>query len=628
MRKDGEDAVADAAPAQGAIAAAAADGFAIIRAALATLPTTPGIYRMLDARGEPLYVGKARNLRKRVGSYTQPTRLDERIFRMVRLTASLEITTTDSEIEALLLESNLIKKLKPRFNVVLRDDKSLPYILIAGDHPFAQIAKHRGARDRPGEYLGPFASAGAVNQTLAALARAFPLRSCGDSEFAARTRPCLQFQIKRCTAPCVGRIDVADYEAIVRQARDFLAGRRRELQADLSARMEKASAAMDYEQAAFYRDRLRAFAQITAKQAINVAGLGEADVIAAHAEGGLVCVQVFFFRAGQNLGNRAYFPAHARDVALDEVVAAFIGQFYAERPAPPLILVSHRVGRADLIAAALGQKAGRKVAIRWPQRGSKRAMLDNAQANAREGVARRLAESSSQQELLRAVAKTFDLSAPPERIEVYDNSHIQGSAPTGGMIVAGPDGFRKSAYRRFHLGDRTGDDYAMLREMLTRRFARLLKEGGEWPDLLLIDGGRGHLGVAVDVLRELDAGKVPVVAIAKGPDRNAGLEHFYLPGRAPISLEPRHPVLYFLQRLRDEAHRFAIGGHRARRSRAVSRSILDGIPGVGAARKKALLLRFGSARGVASAGLADLESVDGVSRAMAKRVHDYFRGGG
>jgi excinuclease ABC subunit C len=609
-------------------AAAAGDGFSVIRAALATLPTAPGVYRMLDARGEPLYVGKARNLRKRVSNYAQPTRLDERLFRMVRLTASLEITTTASEVEALLLESNLIKKLKPRYNVVLRDDKSLPYILVARDHQFPQITKHRGARNRPGEYLGPFSSAGAVNQTLAALARAFPLRSCGDSEFAARTRPCLQYQIKRCTAPCVGRINAEDYGAIVSQARDFLAGRRRELQADLSGRMEKASAAKDYEQAAFYRDRLRAFAQITAKQAINVAGLGEADVIAAHAEGGLVCVQVFFFRAGQNLGNRAYFPAHARDVALDEVVAAFIGQFYAERPAPPLILVSHRVGHADLIAAALGQTAGRKVAIRWPQRGSKRAMLDNALANAREGLARRLAETSSQQELLRGVATTFGLPAPPERVEVYDNSHIQGSNPMGAMIVAGPDGFRKSAYRRFNLGNLVGDDYAMLREMLTRRFARLLKDGGEWPDLLLIDGGRGHLGVAVDVLRELDAGKVPVVAIAKGPDRDAGREHFYVPGKPPISLEPRHPVLYFLQRLRDEAHRFAIGGHRARRTRAVSKSMLDGIPGIGAARKKALLLRFGSARGVAAAGLADLESVVGVSRAVAKKVYDYFRGGG
>jgi excinuclease ABC subunit C len=609
-------------------------GVEVIRRELPRLPASPGVYRMLDAKGDALYVGKARNLRRRVASYARASGLPERLLRMVQATAALEIVTTHTEVEALLLEANLIKNLKPRFNIILRDDKSFPYILVTGDHDFPQIAKHRGARNRKGEYFGPFASGSAVNHTLATLARAFPLRKCSDADFASRTRPCLQYQIKRCSAPCVGRVSRADYAAVVTEARDFLAGRSHDLVDRLSTRMQAASAALDFELAATYRDRIRALAQITAHQDINIRGLGEADVIAAHAEAGQVCVQVFFYRAGRNYGNRAYFPAHARDVDPAEVLAAFIGQFYAERPAPALVLVSSAIGQAALIGEALSIGAGRKVTVSCPRRGAKRALVAHALANAREALSRRLAESATQRQLLEGVAELFGLDAAPQRIEVYDNSHIQGSAPVGSMVVAGPEGFVKNAYRKFNIREAPpGDDFAMLREVLTRRFARLAKAeadggGADWPDLVLIDGGRGQLNVALEVLRELGIDDVAIVAIAKGADRDAGREQFHLPGRPALLLEPRHPVLYFLQRLRDEAHRFAIGSHRARRGKAMARSALDEIAGIGAARKKALLLRFGSARAVATAGLSDLETVDGISRTVARRIYDHFHGGG
>ena len=616
----------------------AAVGSDLIRAQLRTLPNRPGVYRMLDAAGKLLYVGKAKNLKKRVASYAKPTGLSMRIYRMVQETATLEIITTHTEVEALLLEANLIKRLKPRFNVVLRDDKSFPYIVITGDHAWPQIAKHRGARNRPGEYFGPFASAGTVNRTLSALQRAFPLRSCGDAEFAMRTRPCLQFQIKRCTAPCVQRIDPESYAAIVGEARDFFSGKSQEIQHQLIAKMQAASAAMDFETAVVFRDRIRSLAQIQAHQDINVETVGEADVIAAAAEAGQTCVQVFFFRAGQNFGNRAYFPAHARDVEPAEVLTAFIGQFYDNRPAPRQILLSHEIEGTELLGEALSVGAGRKVEVLCPQRGPKRALVEHALTNAREALSRRLGENASQRKLLEGVAEIFGLESTPERIEVYDNSHIQGAQPIGSMIVAGAEGFMKGAYRKFNIRDSAiapGDDYAMLREVLTRRFARLLKQAdgeedrvaGQWPDLVLIDGGKGQLGVAEEVFAELGITDVALAAIAKGPDRNAGREHFFQPGRNSFSLEPRHPVLYFLQRLRDEAHRYAIGTHRARRAKAIVRSALDEIPGIGAKRKQALLHHFGSARGVSEAGLADLENVAGISKTVAQTVYDHFHGG-
>ncbi len=612
------------------------DGIEVIRAELRTMPNLPGVYRMMAADGSLLYVGKAKNLRKRVANYTNANGLSPRIRRMVTDTCSMEIVTTHTEVEALLLEANLIKRLKPRFNVVLRDDKSFPYILITGDHPWPQITKHRGARDRKGEYFGPFASAGAVNQTLAALQRAFPLRSCSDAEFASRTRPCLQFQIKRCTAPCVQRITQPAYDAIVTEARDFLSGRSQQIQKRLSAKMELASAKLDFETAALFRDRLRAMAHIHSHQDINVLGVGEADVIALHQEAGQSCIQVFFFRAGQNLGNRAYFPAHAREVTPGEILAAFVGQFYDTRPAPSQVLLSSPVENADLLGRALSIGAGRKVVVTHPERGHKKALIDHAMYNAREALGRRMAERSVQSRLLEGVAEVFDLEKPPERIEIYDNSHTQGQAPIGSMVVAGPEGFIKNAYRKFNIRDSSiapGDDYAMMREVLLRRFGRLVKAGndpagdrvaGQWPDLVLIDGGKGQLSIAEAVLHELGIDRVALAGIAKGPDRNAGREQFFLPGRSPFMLEPRHPVLYFLQRLRDEAHRFAIGTHRARRAKATSQSRLDEIAGIGARRKQALLHHFGSARGVAAAGLADLETVQGISHTVAKAIYDHF----
>jgi excinuclease ABC subunit C len=616
---------------------ALANGAALLAAQLATLPAGPGVYRMLNAKGDALYVGKARSLRKRVATYTQIDRLPNRLKRMVAETAALEIVTTQSEVEALLLESNLIKRLTPRYNVSLRDDKSFPYIFITGDHAAPQIMKHRGARNRPGDYYGPFASAGAVNATITALQRAFLLRSCSDNVYASRTRPCLQYQIKRCSGPCVGRIGSADYAGLVAQARDFLAGKSREVQDRLAAEMQAKSEALEFEAAARLRDRIRALAHIQSHQAINVAGLQEADVIAAHQAGGHTCVQVFFFRSGSNYGNRAYFPSHDKDLPLDQVLAAFIGQFYDNKEPPRLILLSDRPAEFALLQEALTTKAGRSVRLEVPRRGAKRDLIAQALVNAREALARRLSENASQRRLLEGVAAAFGLEAPPERIEVYDNSHISGRNAYGAMIVAGPDGFIKGAYRKFTInnpaGSEPGDDYAMMREVLTRRFARALKEDpererGSWPDLVLIDGGAGQLSTALEVFAELGITDVAIVGIAKGPDRDAGRERFFLPGRAPFTLEPKDPVLYFLQRLRDEAHRFAIGAHRARRSKQIARSPLDEIPGVGARRKRALLLHFGSARAVARAGVADLQAVEGISEAVAKKIHEHFNSDG
>jgi excinuclease ABC subunit C len=611
-----------------------ADGMRIIGEFVRTLPRKPGVYRMIGGDGEVLYVGKARSLRSRVAAYTQPTRLATRLMRMVSATRTMEFSITGSEAEALLLENNLIKRFRPRFNVLLRDDKSFPYIVIRRDTEWPQLAKHRGTREPANEYFGPFASATAVNRTLYALQRAFPLRSCSDGVFVTRTRPCLQFQIKRCTAPCVGRIDKTEYGAIVDEVRGFLGGRNREVQQALSQRMEQASSNLEFERAAVLRDRIRALAHIQSHQAISLPSIDEADIFAVHAEGGQVCVEVFFLRAGQNLGNRAYFPAHARDLDEAAVLAAFIGQFYESRQAPKLILTSHDVAESELLESALALTAGHKVEIRHPRRGDQKDALDQAVVNAREALARRMAERGTQRQLLEGVARVFGLDGPPERIEIYDNSHIQGSAPIGAMVVAGPDGFTKNAYRKFNIKTEgaAGDDFAMMREVLTRRFGRALREDPgrdeeHWPDLVLIDGGQGQLEVARQVLTELGLEDIAIVGIAKGPDRDAGRERFFVPGKPPFSLEPRDPVLYFLQRLRDEAHRFAIGTHRTRRAADITRSALDEIPGIGAGRKRALLHHFGSARAVAVATIEDIKSVPGISETIAQKIHDHFRGG-
>ncbi|MGH6940335.1 excinuclease ABC subunit UvrC [Hypericibacter sp.] len=653
-----------------------AEGVALLEAHLKTLPSSPGVYRMLNAAGDALYVGKARNLKRRVTSYTQTDRLPMRLKRMVAETESLEVVVTHTEVEALLLESNLVKRLRPRFNVQLRDDKSFPYILVTADHPAPQITKHRGARSRPGEYFGPFASAGAVNRTLTALQRAFLLRSCSDSVYSSRTRPCLLYQIKRCSAPCVGRINQADYAELVAEAHDFLSGQSRDVQQRLALAMQGASEALDFETAAKLRDRIRALAQVQAHQDINVEDIDEADIIAAHQAGGQTCIQVFFFRAGSNYGNRAYYPSHDRETALDEIMAAFIGQFYENKTPPRLILLSDKPADEELLAEALSVSAGRKVELLLPQRGSKRRVIDHALANAREALGRRMAENASQRQLLEGVAQALGLDAPPNRIEVYDNSHIQGRHAYGAMIVAGPEGFMKSAYRKFsivgpkHGKDRPkpasepaapttlhepspafqveseptpaevvaalpaptgGDDYAMMREVMERRFARALKEDpererGTWPDLVMLDGGQGQLNSALAVFAELGIDDVAIVAIAKGPDRDAGRERFFMPGKPPFSLEPKDPVLYFLQRLRDEAHRFAIGTHRAKRSKQIGHSLLDEVAGIGAKRKKALLLHFGSAQAVARAGLTDLTQVAGINETVAKKIYDHFHG--
>jgi excinuclease ABC subunit C len=606
-------------------------GVAIIARHLKTLTSSPGVYRMIGAKGEALYIGKAKNLRRRVVNYTRPDRQPERIRRMIAATASVEFITTHTEAEALLLESNLIKQLKPRYNILMRDDKSFPYILLTNDHEWPQLLKHRGARGRAGEYFGPFASAGAVNRTLNALQRVFPLRSCSDAIFSSRTRPCLQYQIKRCAGPCVARITGDAYGEIVGEAHEFLSGRSHRLQQKLSRQMETASEKQEYEAAAVFRDRIRALTEIQAHQDINIRNLGAADVIAAYQDGGQTCIQVFFFRAGQNYGNRTYFPSHARDLPPEEIMQAFIGQFYADKTPPPLVLTSHEVVETELIQEALGVRAGRKVEVSWPRRGVKRKLIDNARDNAREALGRRLSESAAQRKLLEGTAELFGLDSTPKRIEVYDNSHISGSNALGGMIVAGPDGMMKNAYRRFNIKDdiAPGDDYAMMREVLRRRFARALKEdpdrtSGNWPDLVLIDGGPGQLSVAHETLADLGIAELPLVGVSKGPDRNAGRERFHRTGHTPFSLKSNDPVLYFLQRLRDEAHRFAIGGHRARRSRAIGASPLDEVAGVGKTRKRALLNHFGSAAGVSGAGLSDLEKVAGISHTVAKKIYDHF----
>ena len=610
-------------------------GIARIAAYVKTLPDSPGVYRMMDAKGEVLYVGKAKSLKRRVSAYAKTGGHNERISRMIADTAEMLFVTTASETEALLLESNLIKRLKPRYNVSYRDDKSFPNILLRQDHPFPQLLKHRGAKSAKGVYFGPFASAQAVGRTLNTLQRAFLLRSCSDSVFAARTRPCLLFQIKRCSAPCVGRIDEAGYRELVREAGLFLDGKSRVVQGELVEEMNTASEALDFERAARLRDRVRAMNQIQSTQGINPSTFAEADVFAAYGEGGETCIQVFFFRAGQNWGNKPYFPRSPRELSTTEVLSAFIGQFYDERTAPKLVLLSSDIAERTLLAEALSMRAGHKVEILRPQRGEKREIVDMAVQNAREQLSRRIAENSAQRELLDGVAELFGLESAPRRIEVYDNSHIQGAQAVGAMIVAGPDGFEKGEYRKFNIKSAEltpGDDYAMMREVLTRRFARLVKEEGDpktkWPDVALIDGGPGQLAVACQVFADLGVEDVALVAISKGPDRDAGREHFYLPAREPFRLDPKSAVLYYLQRLRDEAHRFAICSHRKKRSKAIGANPLDEIAGVGAGRKRALLQHFGSARAVAGASVSDLASVGGVSETLAKKIYDFFHPGG
>jgi len=598
-----------------------------------TAPAGPGVYRMIDGAGEVLYVGKARHLKKRVQSYARGAGHNNRIARMIADTASMEFVTTATEIEALLLEANLIKRLKPRFNVVLRDDKSFPFILIARDHPVAQILKHRGARNRKGDYFGPFASAGAVGRTINTLQRAFLLRSCSDAYYETRVRPCLLFQIKRCSAPCTGEIGAEDYSALVDEALAFLTGESDEVKLRLHALMDEASLKQDYERAASFRDRLTALSHIQSRQGINPQTVKEADVFAAHQEAGQTCIQVFFFRSGNNWGNRAYFPRADKSLAVEEVLESFIAQFYDDKPPPKLILLSHDIATRRLLAEALSLRAGHKIAVTQPVRGEKRELVEHALINAREALARRLAESTSQAAILARLAELLDLDEAPERIEVYDNSHISGSNPVGAMIVAGPEGFIKGQYRKFNMKSEElapGDDYAMMREMLTRRFSKLAKEKGEltgWaaPDLVLIDGGPGQLAVAYAVLDELGLShEIKVAAVAKGPDRNAGRERIHLRDREPLLLEPRDPVLYCIQKLRDEAHRFAIGAHRAKRKKAITASPLDEVPGIGPSRKRALLQHFGSAKAVSRAGIADLQAVGGISAQMAKTIYDHF----
>ncbi len=602
-------------------------------ACLTRLPTSPGVYRMIDARGDVLYVGKARNLKKRVATYTNPGRLGPRLHRMVADTATMEFVVTHTEAEALLLEANLIKQLRPRYNILLRDDKSFACILVTADHPYPRVLKHRGAQTRPGDYFGPFASTWAVNRSLTALQRVFLLRSCSDAVFAARSRPCLLYQIKRCSAPCVGRISVEDYAALVDQARGFLKGNSRQIQQDLARRMETASQQLEFEEAAKYRDRIRALTAVQSHQDINLALLGDADVIAVEQSGTAACVQVFFFRAGCNYGNRAYYPDNAADEPAGTILEAFVAQFYEGRQPPPRLLLSHRLPNQELVADALSLRSGRRIFLANPRRGSKHNLIRQALDNARDALARRLGEHASQRRLLEGLARLLDLEAVPERIEVYDNSHISGSDAMGAMIVAGPEGLVKNAYRKFRIRNEAraaaGDDYAMMREVMSRRFGRALAEGadearGQWPDLILIDGGAGQLAAARDVLQDLGIEDVQVAAIAKGPERNAGRERIFLTGRPPIQPAPGDPVLFFLQRLRDEAHRFVIGGHRARRSAKLAQSEIDEIPGIGPRRKKALLHHFGSSRAVERAGLADLEVVPGISRATARKIYDWF----
>ena len=633
-----------------------AAGRAVILNYAKLAPSSPGVYRMIDANGEVLYVGKAKSIRKRIIAYARPTGYDPRIERMIAATAALEFVSTATETEALLLEANLIKRLRPRFNVLLRDDKSFPYILITADHWAPQILKHRGARTRQGNYYGPFASVWAVNRTITALQRAFLLRSCSDPFFESRTRPCLLYQIKRCSGPCTREIDFAEYGKLVREANAFLSGKSQAVKDALAAEMEKASGTLEFERAAIYRDRLAALSAVQSHQGINPRGVEEADVFAVHQAGGFSCVEVFFFRTGQNWGNRAYFPKADRSLAAGEVLGAFLAQFYDDKPCPRCIFISHEIEERALLAEALSTKSGHKVEVNVPQRGEKKDLVDHALANAREALARKLADSSSQRRLLELLADVFALPRPPRRIEVYDNSHIQGSNAVGAMIVAGAEGFQKNQYRKFNIRAADlvpGDDFGMMREVLSRRFKRLMNEAprpmpgasspgaqaGEaidiagspdgdaaspWPDLVVIDGGRGQLSAAQETLTALGIIDVPLVAVAKGPDRDAGMETFFVPGRDPFKLKPRDPVLYFIERLRDEAHRFAIGSHRIRRRRDIREAGLQEIPGIGPTRKRALLHHFGTLKAIERAAPADLAKVPGISAETARKIYDFF----
>ena len=611
-------------------------GHELIQAYLKTLDGSPGVYRMLNAKGEILYVGKARNLRARVTNYARPAGHSARIAKMIFETCSMMFLTTRTETEALLLEQNLIKQLKPRYNVLLRDDKSFPYILIGKAHEFPQIKKHRGKKSEKGSYFGPFASAGAVARTLNQLQKVFLLRNCSDAMFEGRSRPCLQFQIKRCSAPCVGKIDAAAYGALVADAERFLQGKTTDVQANLAAEMSRASGPMEFERAAALRDRIKALTQIQSSQGINPAGVAEADVVALHLDQGQACVQVFFIRANQSWGNRDFYPKTGAGAEAPEIMEAFLAQFYDDKEPPRLVLLSHPVENPDLVTQLLSDRAGRRVELAVPQRGEKAELVENAARNARESLARRLSESSTQLKLLQGLAEAFDLDAPPQRIEVYDNAHISGTNAVGGMIVAGPDGYVKSQYRKFNIKSAAGansDDFGMMREVLTRRFERLLREDPDrksdlWPDLLLIDGGAGQVSAVAGIMAELGVEDVAMIGVAKGVDRDAGKEEFHRTGQRPMALKMNDPVLYFVQRLRDEAHRWANGAHVAKRAKAVSLTPLDDIPGIGAARKKALLAHFGSAKAVARAGVSDMTAVAGISQAMAQTIADFFSGRG
>ncbi len=637
-------------------AAPLAAGRAALMSYAKLAPSSPGVYRMIDAAGEVLYVGKAKNIKKRIVAYTRPTGHDTRIERVIASTSTVEFVSTATETEALLLEANLIKRLRPRFNVLLRDDKSFPYILITKDHWAPQILKHRGARSREGNFYGPFASVWAVNRTITALQRAFLLRSCSDGFFESRTRPCLLHQIKRCSAPCTNEIEFSEYTELVREAHAFLSGKSNAVQQELAGEMEKASAALDFERAALYRDRLAALSTVQGSQGINPRTVEEADVFAIHQEGGFSCVEVFFFRTGQNWGNRAYFPKADRSIEPGEVLGAFLAQFYDDKPCPRCVFLSHDIPERDLLAEALATKTGRKVEVTVPQRGERKDLVTHALANAREALGRKLADTSSQQKLLTALAQTLGLPQAPRRIEVYDNSHIQGSNAVGAMIVAGPEGFRKNQYRKFNMRSAEvtpGDDFGMMREMLERRFKRLLTdapkvqlpgdmpvhderlltpaslsaadEDGEspWPDLVVIDGGQGQLSAARQTLESLGVTDVPVIAVAKGPDRDAGNETIVLPGKS-LKLPPRDPLLYFIQRLRDEAHRFAIGSHRTRRKKDIREAGLQEIPGIGPTRKRALLHHFGTLKAIERASLDDLAQVAGINQDTARKIYDFF----
>jgi excinuclease ABC subunit C len=617
-----------------------AAGHAAIEHAVRLAPTSPGVYRMLNAANDVLYVGKAKNVRKRLSSYARIAAIQPaRIMRMIAATVSVEIISTSTETEALLLEANLIKQLRPRFNVQLRDDKSFPYILITGDHWAPQILKHRGAQSRRGRYFGPFASAGAVNRTITALQRAFLVRSCTDGFFESRTRPCLLYQIRRCSGPCTGEIDFPGYTELVREATDFLSGRSRLVKQELAGEMEKASAELAFETAALYRDRLAALSAIQSQQGINPRTVEEADVFAIHQEGGYCCVEVFFFRTGQNWGNRAYFPRAEKSFTPEEVLASFLAQFYDDKPPPKLVLLSHDIEECELLAGALSIKAGFKVEVAKPKRGEKKELIAHALTNAREALGRKLADTATQGRLLQGMAATLGLPHPPRRIEVYDNSHIQGTNAVGAMIVAGPDGFIKNQYRKFNIkseGLTPGDDYAMMREVLQRRFKRLLTPPADgaarpdddsfpqWPDLVIIDGGRGQLNAVREIFVGLGLTQVSLLAVAKGPDRDAGRENLFMPDREPLKLEPRDPVLYFIQRLRDEAHRFVIGSHRKLRKKDIREAGLQEIPGIGPSRKRALLHHFGTLKEIERASIADLGKVPGVSAESARKIFEFF----